>query len=171
MTEKNTLPALYVLTDEYLQAYRTLAELDVPDQVVTDTLEGLRFPLEQKGTAVAQMARNMEELAASIKRAEGEMAARRKAIEARADRLRAYLKENMERAGIQKIESPYFKISIRKNPPALVIPPGAQIPDRYMRIPPVPEAEPDRKLIKETLEAGGAVEGCYIQQATRIEIK
>lgn len=165
------LPTLYQLTAEYLVAQQQLLELDIPDEVVRDTLEGLAFPIEQKAIAVAQMVRNFETLAADIKAAEADMAARRKAMEKRGERLRAYLKIELERAGIKRVPSPYFDVKIVANPPSLQIAEGAAIPDAYMRMPPVPMPEPDKKAIKAALEAGTEIDGCHIAHTTRVEIK
>ena len=165
------LPTLYQLTDDYLQAFQRLQEADLPEEALRDTLEGLQYPLEQKSTAVAQMARNMEALAAQIKAAEQDMDTRRNAIEDRAARLRAYLKDCMEKAGMTKIDSPWFTLSIKKNPPALEVAPGAAIPDRWKRIPPIPEPELDKAAIKEALKAGELIDGCRLVQSTRLDIK
>ena len=37
-----SLPALYQLTREYQEAYETLADLNLPEEVMHDTLEGLQ---------------------------------------------------------------------------------------------------------------------------------
>ena len=74
--------SLYAIADEYMQAVSTLSDLDLPDEVIADTLESLQYPLEQKATNVAMFARNLEATADAIKEAEGDMAKRRKALDA-----------------------------------------------------------------------------------------
>ena len=39
---KNNLPALYEVANEYLEAVSKLSDLDLPDDVVADTLESLQ---------------------------------------------------------------------------------------------------------------------------------
>lgn len=165
------LPALYVLTGEYLAAAEKLAELDLPEQVVRDTLESLTGPLEEKATNVAQYARNLEANAEAIASAIAGMESRRLALAKRAEQLRAYLKENMERAGITKIESPWFVLSIRKNPPGVTVFDRDAIPDAYMRIPEIPLPQPDKGAIKSALKEGKDVPGARLEQGTRIDIK
>lgn len=165
------LPALYELTEEYLEAEEKLRDLDIDDETIRDTLEGLQFPIEQKATNVAFVIRNMESLAEQIKQAEQQMAARRKAIEKRAESIRSYLLHNMERCEISKIESPYFKISIRQNPAKVVIDDPVRIPCEFYRYPDAPPPEPDKKAIKEVLESGGFISGAHIEKTKRIEIK
>jgi hypothetical protein len=66
-------------------------------------------------------ASEVRDLAAQIKEAELQMQARRKSVEKRAASLREYLHANMEKAGIQKIECPWFVVSIKKNPASVQV--------------------------------------------------
>lgn len=163
--------ALYKLADQYTQAVEKLGDMDLPDDVVRDTLEGLAGELELKATNVAMFARNLEASAAAIKSAEAEMAARRKAIENRAAGIRSYLQAQMERTGISKIECPHFKLALRDNPPAVVIDAESQIPIRFMRIPDPPAPSPDKKALADALKAGEDVPGCHLARGKRLEIK
>lgn len=165
------LPALYTIANEYQEAAARLAELDLPEEVVKDTLEGLAGDLETKSTNVAMFVRNLEAMAEKMKEAEAEMAKRRMAIEARTERVRAYLKENMDRTGITKIECPYFTLKIAKNPAGVRVIDAAAIPDEYLRFPPIPEPAPDKTKIKKALQDGTVVPGCELEQGTRLEIK
>ena len=167
---KNDL-ALYQLADLYLLDLQKLADLEIDEQTVADTLEGLSGELEVKATNVAAFARNLEASAEAIKRAEVQMELRRKAIERRADRLRVYLKDNMERCGIQKIEGPHFQIAIKKNPPAVHVEAQELVPAEFFKTPPPPPPALDKKAVAEALKAGQDVPGCRLDQGTRLEIK
>lgn len=163
--------SLYALTGEYLAAADKLAELDLDEQTVADTLEGLQGTLEVKATNVAMFVRNLDASAEAIRQAEADMAARRKAIQARAERVRRYLLENMERAGITKIECPHFALSVRKNPPSVAIVSEADIPPEFLRTPPPPAPTPDKKAIADAIKAGRDVPGATLQTTNRLEIK
>lgn len=163
--------ALYQLADLYLQDLQKLAELDLDEQTVTDTLEGLSGDLEVKATNVAAFARNLEASADAIKGAEAQMAARRKAIERRAEQLRKYLKDNMERCGITKIESPQFALAIKKNPPAVHVEAPESVPAAFFNVQPIPAPVMDKKRIADALKAGQDVPGCRLEHGTRLEIK
>lgn len=165
------LPTLYQLTDDYLTAFAQMQEAEIPDEVIRDTLEGLAYPIEQKATGIAQMARNFESLADQIGEAVKMMQARAKFAKNRADRLNAYIKEQMERAELTQIPCPYFVLSIVKNPESVVIEDPGLIPDEYKRLPPVPDAEPDKALIKTDLKAGKLVPGCKLDRTTRLQVK
>lgn len=163
--------ALYQLADLYLADMQKLADLDLDEQTVTDTLEGLSGDLEVKATNVAAFARNLEASAEAIKNAEAAMSARRRSIEKRAESLRSYLKMNMERVGILKIESPQFCLVIKKNPPAVHVEAPELVPAEFMKTPPPPPPMLDKKAVGEALKAGKDVPGCRLEQGTRLEIK
>jgi hypothetical protein len=165
------MTALYVLAQDYRAAADKLADLEMDEQTIADTLDGMSGDLEAKAIGTAMVARNMQALAASIKDAEAAMAARRKALDARADRLMAYLLANMQHAGIQKIECPHFTLAIRQNPAAVVINEPGLIPAEFMRQPEPPPPAPDKKAIAEALKAGSDVPGAHLSRGVRLDIR
>lgn len=162
---------LFQVAAEYRSMADRLSDLDLDEQTIIDTLESESGELTTKAQNVAFVVRNLEASADAIKEAESQMAARRKAIEKRADRIREYLKAGMQIAGISKIESPYFTISLRRNPPTVDVFDASQVPEQYMRTPPPPPPAVDRKAISDALKAGEDVPGCRLTQSERIEIK
>ena len=165
----NTLPALYQIADIYLQDLDKLNDLDLDEQTVADTLESIQGDMQEKCTNVAAYIRNTESLAEQIKQAEQAMAARRNALENRADRIRQYLLDNMLRTGITKIESPWFKIAIRDNPESVEI--TGAVPPEYMRQPEPPPPAPDKAMIKADLKDGKQFDFARLTRTQRIEIK
>lgn len=163
--------ALYQLAENYLQAldFLTDPELDLPIEAINDTLEGLSWELEEKAVNVTKFLRNMEATADAIKQAEEAMAKRRKALENRAKCLKDYLKGNMERTGISKIECPFFKLSIQKNPDSVNIVDEATIPEQFKEQ--VISWKIDKTAIKEAIKAGRAVPGAVLVNGTRLAIK
>lgn len=165
------MTALFVLAQEYRAIADRLADMECDDQTVSDTLESVNAPIEQKAVAVAMVARNFDALAASIKEAEAAMSSRRKAFENRADRLRSYLLANMVFASIKRIESPHFALTVRANPPAVDVFDAAQLPAEYLRQPEPPPPAPDKAAIKEAIKAGVLVPGARITQSQRLDVK
>jgi hypothetical protein len=163
--------SLYQLSGDYLAIANKLSDSDLPPEVINDTLESLSGELEEKCTNVALFVRNLEATAESIKAAEKQMADRRKAIENKANSIRQYLQVNMQRTGITKIESPYFALTIKKNPPSVVIDDVEAIPSEFMVTPAPPPPAPDKKAIGEKLKAGEQVPGCHLEQGERLDIK
>ncbi len=163
--------SLYQLTNEYQLIQMKLLESDFDEQTIADTLEGASGDIEAKSINVAMFIRNLETSAEAIKQAEKEMADRRKAIEKKADSIKQYLKDNMQRCGITKIESPYFALTIKKNPPSVVIDDVGAIAGELYVYPDAPSPYPDKKAIAELLKAGKEVNGAHLEQADRLDIK
>ena len=160
---------LYELTGQYTQALATLDDMDLPAEVVTDTLEGLKGSLEEKSLNVARFFQNVESSIVAMKDAEKRMAARRKAAENRVTRLRHYLKYNMDASGIVRIECPDFVIAIQNNPAAVVIDSADALPDDYTVE--KTTVSPDKKLIKQAIQDGYTVTGAHLETGTRLVIK
>lgn len=162
---------LYQLTADYATALATLGDLDLDEQTITDTLEGLKGTLEAKAVNVAKYAANIEAAAEAIKDAEMRMRARRQAYENRAARLKLYVKLNLEAVGLTKIDAPEFAITIKHNPPSVVIEDQSKIPAAFLVIPEAPPPSPDKKRIAEALKGGHDVPGARLDNSkTRLEI-
>lgn len=163
--------SLYQLSGNYLEALEFLTdpEADLPAEVINDTLEALGGELEDKAINVAKFLRNMEAAAEAIKAAEADMAKRRKTLENRAKWLKDYLKGNMEDCGISKIECPYFKIAIQKNPAAVNIMDESAIPGQFKEQ--VITWKIDKTAIKDAIKAGGTVPGAELSSGTRLAIR
>lgn len=170
MTSRSDL-TLYALSDKLLIAQEQLAASEFDEQTIRDTLEGLEGEVAQKMEQCLSVYRNLDALTEQIKMAEVDMAARRKTIENRAEWLREYVKEQMERTGISKIECPYFVAKIAKNPPRVVVDSLAEIPKGFLHYPPPPEPSVDRKAVAEAWKRGEAVPGTHMEQGTRLEVK
>ena len=167
-----TLPALYEIAEVYRKALETLGDLDLDDQTIKDTLEGLQGDMQAKSQNVAAFCLHLESLSEAIREAEKKMAHRRQVISNRSENIRAYLKTCMETAGISKIECPYFKMQIKRNPPKTVIDDASKIPSEFMRIPPPPLPVPDKKAISDFLkqQPGEHTEWAHQEQGTRLDI-
>jgi len=163
-------PTLYEISAAYRADVEKLANLELDEQTLADTLEGMGGELEVKAQNVVFFARNLEATAAAIKDAEAQMAARRKALERRADSLRRYVFASMQVAGVTKIECPYFRLSIQNNPPAVDVFEPDLVPLEYMVQPETPPMSADRKAIGAALKAGKDVPGCRLTQGQRLAV-
>jgi hypothetical protein len=167
---KNEL-TLFQLAQEYRAITEVLMDSGCDPQTLADTLEGESWELTLKAQNYGMVIRNLEASAAAIKEAEAQMAARRKAIESRCTMLLDRLKQGMELAGVSRLDSPYFAISIQKNPPAVEILDERQIPQAYMRQPDTPPPAPDKNAIAAAIKKGKEVPGAKLTQGTKLVIK
>jgi len=164
------MTSLYEISAAFRKDADLLMDLDLDDQTVADTLESIVGELEVKAVNVIYFCQNLAATAAAIKEAEAKMAARRKALENRADALKKYVFENMKFAGISKIECPHFKLSIRDNPASVEVFDQAQLPADYMREVPATYT-PDKTLIGKALKDGFDVPGAKLVHGQRLDIK
>lgn len=160
---------------ELVGQYRALEHLettdDIPAEVIQDTLEGLTGQLQEKATNVALFIRNLDATADAIDDAAAKMKDRAGVLRRRAESLKEYLLFNMQSSGITKIDSPYFTLSVRTNPPSVVIDNEAEIPEEYKVQPPPPPPRIDKQAIARDIKAGKEVPGCHTEQRQRLEVK
>lgn len=166
-----TSMTLYEVAGDYRRMVDALMDTQDDAKTVADTIEAESYPLEVKAQNVAYAIRNMEASAAAIKEAEAQMAARRKAIENRAQHIREYLKTCMEIANVTKISCPHFAIAIQNNPPSVDVYEPSLIPAEFMKQPVPPPPAPDKTAIKEAIRAGHPMPGAVLVQGKRLVIK
>lgn len=163
------MSSLFVLTNEYRSAAEKLADLELPPEVIADTLESLSGELEEKAQNVGHMVRRFETDAAACKAWAKAASDRAKAIEARAEAMRGYLASAMQACGIEKIEGPGIRLSFRKSS-AVVIDELGLIPAEFMVTPEPPPAAPSKTLIGNAIKAGQEVPGAHIEQRRNLQI-
>lgn len=144
---------------------------EVPPEQIADTLNALEGDINEKAVNVAAFTRNLDASADAIREAAKAMLTRADRIEKRAESVRQYLLFNMQAAGISRIESPWFTLAVRKNPPAVVVDDESALPPEFIVQPPPPAPRPDKDAIKRALKAGADVPGARLMQSERLEIK
>ena len=164
-------PRLFELAAEFRALGNQLHDLDLPPEVITDTLEGEAAALDDKVVAVAMVIRNLDATAAAIKEAEASMAARRKAVENRASQLRDYLLHNMLAAERPKVSSPYLTVTVRENAPSVVIDDMSLLPPELVRTRPAPPPEPDKVAIAAAFRDGLDVPGAHPVRSVSLLIR
>jgi hypothetical protein len=161
---------LYQIADDYLTALDALADReDLPPDAIADTLAGLAGTFQDKAVAVAAYLKTLEAEAAAIEAARKAMERREATLLNHATRLRAYLKGEMERTGLTRLDHPYLALRVQANPPAVVVEDETMLPARFK------EAVTTVKLLKaeigKALKAGEAVFGAHLERTTRLVIR
>lgn len=164
------MTTLYALTEQYRADAEKLADLDLPPEVVSDTLEAMGGELEVKAQNVALMIRSFEADAAAVKQWAKDATARAKAIDNRAESLRQYLERCLTAAGIKKVEGPGVVLSFRSSTAVDVYEPGL-IPAQYMKTPEPPPPAPDKVAIAAALKRGEEVQGARLESRQNLQIK
>lgn len=169
------MTSLYILAAEYRALLATLADGDFDPATIADTIEASNLPddLADKLQNVEYAARNSEAdipaIDAEIERLQARKAGKLKTAQG----LRDYALVCMRTADVQKIETPMFTFSQRKNPPAVVLEDEKLLPAAYWRTPEPkpPVAAPDKAAIKAALQAGTEVPGAKLVQGIKLVVK
>lgn len=164
------MTALFQIAAEYAAAAAAMADSDLDEQTIADTLESLVGDVEDKAVAVAAVIKNIEAEASAIRDAVAAMQARQKAAEARADRLREYLMGALEQCNIRRVSCPHFVVAIKAKSASVVIDDAALLPAWAMTEPKPPEPQPNKIAIRDALKHG-PVPGAHLQSGTRLKIK
>jgi hypothetical protein len=162
---------LFDITDEYRAQLAALSELDVPPEVVQDTLDGLQGELEHKLRAVIAYGLNIRAQAEAEKAAADRMAERAKADNKRADGLLAYALQAMQATGLPGIKTAQWEAKPAKKTASVEITDPNSLPDDFMRHPAPPPAEPDKAAIAAALKAGQEVPGARLVQGWRLAVR
>jgi len=160
---------LYKISNQYQEALAKLSDFDLPDEVVADTLEGLKGELVDKGKNVAAYIRNLEADVYCIKEAAKRMVDRSAVIQRRADYLKNILLQTMRDNEITEISCPWFVIKPKKNPPSVNILDANMLSKKYKSE--IFTVKIDKKLIASDFKQGAVVAGAELTQGWRLDIK
>jgi hypothetical protein len=161
---------LYPIAEDYLSALEALAELDdLPPEAIADTLEGLSGAFQDQAAHVAAYLRTLDAEAAAIADARKAMERREEALRRHAGRLRDYLKGQMERTGIARVQNPWVSVRVQSNPPSVVIEDETLVPERFKQ--PMTTIKLLKSDIARALKAGEPVFGAHLKQTTRLVIQ
>lgn len=168
-----TSVALYTLTSQYRALADQLAGMDLDAQTVADTIEasGLSDEITAKAQGIEMVARSMEMHTPAIDAEIERLQKLKKHRQALAKGLRDYLLTNMQAMGIERIDAPLFKLSVRNNPPAVEVYEPALIPAAFMRQPEPPPPVADKKALAEALKRGDEIPGVRLTHGTRLDIR
>lgn len=106
---------LYELTNDYLALLEAIDNDEIPEEAIADTLESITACIEDKADSIACMLKNLDAECIAIKAEEASLAERRKAKERQHERIKQYLSDTLQSAGLDKIETARNRITFRKS--------------------------------------------------------
>ena len=106
---------LYELTNDYLALMQAIDNDEIPEEAIADTLEAITACIEDKADSIACLLKNLDAECVAIKAEEARLAERRKAKEKAHERIKQYLSETLQRAGLDKVETARNRITFRKS--------------------------------------------------------
>jgi hypothetical protein len=158
---------LYKLADQYNQVWEMVTDDDADLQTLQDTLESIECAVEIKAHNAAALVRTLESSADQIDLEIKRLQGRKKALENRADSIKAYIKTQLEAMGLDKVKTPAFTVAIQNNPPSVVVNDPALVPAAFQIV----KYDLDKKAISAALKAGEQVPGCELAIGKSLRIR
>ena len=153
---------LYQIKENYLEL------LNLEDESLADTIEGLEGDLLDKADNISCLIKALKCEAEAISNEAKTLQERAKAKLNKADRLTQYLFDTMKQLDKPKIETTRNVLSIKKNPESVKTLEDFYN-DEYMKE--VVNISLDKAKLKEDLKAGIKVDGAWLEQKERLEVK
>lgn len=162
---------LYEISEEFQRLYEMADEMELTEEDIKDTVEGLEYELEEKADAYAVVIRSLDGDSASLKAEIDRLTARKRTIDNNIKRMKQSLETAMKAADRPKIKTKLFSFGIQKNPPAVKIDNPGAIPAEYL-IPQEPKI--DNAAIKKMLKGLEKNEFClwaHLEQTEGLRIR
>lgn len=164
------MTSLYQIAKDFSEQLDDLFDPETGEAL--PAFEEFRVMLGNKANAVAAYVLNCESDAAQAKDAIKRIKALQTAYERKAEKLRAYLADNMKTVGIHEIKASdgsfVVKLYVDRDE-SVVIEDGAKFAPELCNDPKPPE--PSKTKIKNAILAGEPVAGAYIVRKDRLTIK
>ena len=164
---------LYELTHDYLALIEAIDNDEIPEEAIADTLESITACIEDKADSIACLLKNLDAECKAIKAEEERLAERRKAKEKAHERIKQYLSDTLQRAGIDKVETARNRITFRKSE---VVEVAEDVFTSWARMHrddllTYSAPKPNKTEIKKALKDGIAIEGAELRINQNIQIK
>ena len=162
---------LYNITNKFAELMDRAENGELTEEEYNELGFEIAQELQTKGANVIGYIRNTELLIEAMKSEEKRISDTRKMGEAKLDKFKQYVKDNMERLGLDKIPTELGTLSIVKNPMSVEIEDETAVPEEFKTI--VQTVKVDKTAIKNHFkEIGEVVAGVQIvDNKTSLRIK
>ena len=161
------MAALY----EIAAQYREVLEMEPAneDELAAQmaALNDIEGELTEKADNIVRFLRNISAEADALKAEESRLYERRRALENKYERLKAYLAAQLMTAGLRELKAGLFKLRFQPTTPAISIIDESAVPEKFHRV----KIEIDRLAIRDALKAGEEVPGIKIERGEALVIR
>ena len=163
--------SLYNITDKFIEIMDKVQDGEITEEEYNELGQELAVALQNKSIGIIGYIQNKEALIDAVDTQIKRLQELKKAESNSIDKFKQYVKENMEKLGIQKLETEIGKMSITKNPLSIEIQNEDEIPAEFKQE--VVTTKIDKTAIKNYFkETGEIVPGIkIINDKTSLRIK
>ena len=161
------MASLYEIAGMYRSILDMEPETDDEFGAMMTALDEVQGELSEKADNIVRYMRNLNAEAEALKAEETALYKKRRAVESKAERLKAYLAAQMTLCGLKELEAGLFKLRFQPTTPAISIVDESVVPEKFRRV----KIEIDRLAIRDALKAGEEVPGIEVQRGEALVIR
>ena len=162
--------SLYNITNSFITLFEKAENERLTQEEIQEQGNELALALKNKSTSIIGYVRNLDLTSEAIKNEIDRLTIMKKAIDNKNTKFKEYVKENMERLDLPKIDTELGTLSIAKNPASVEIFDETLISDEYKKE--KVTVSIDKTSIKNALKAGKDVQGArLVEDKTSLRIK
>lgn len=163
--------SLYNITNKFVELMNKAQEGELTEEEYNELGEELASELQKKSSSIIGYTQNEEALIEAIDNQIKRLTEFKKAKQNNIDKFKQYVKENMERLEISKIETELGTLSIAKNPMSVEIENEYEIPSEFKQE--IVTVKIDKTAIKKHFkETGEIIKGiAIVDDKTSLRIK
>jgi uncharacterized small protein (DUF1192 family) len=154
------LSPLYALASDYKQLLKLADSDEVSAEAVEETLKSIEGQFNEKAQAVLIVANSFDHHVAMLDAEIARLKSLKDSYTSKQASLKEYLRVNMERTEISKIQCDLFSITLRKGSPVVNVIDESALPDDYVTVKTV--VSPDKRAIGAALKAGEEIPGAEL---------
>ena len=161
------MASLYEIAWMYRQVLDMEPESDDEFGAMMTALDELQGELTDKADNIVRYIRNLSAEADALKAEEAALYKKRRAVENKAERLKAYLAAQMTLCGLRELKAGLFKLRFQPTTPAISIIDESAVPEKFHRV----KVEIDKLAIRDALKNGEEVPGIELQRGEALVIR
>jgi FKBP-type peptidyl-prolyl cis-trans isomerase len=149
---------LYTLTNEFMEIVKYMEDLELDPEVLQDTLDSMKAPIEEKVENMVKYMKSLEALADAKKLEAKRLSESASADLKKAEFFKNYMADNLNKAGIKKLQAGVFSLAFKTGSEITVVD-ESKLPEEYWAVQdPVlkPIGKPQlKKLLQSGIEIPG----------------
>jgi len=170
MIAADSLPTLWSLGEEFVQLVVLLEDPESDPAEVEAEMQRVAGDITRKAHGVATVIGALESLAAFQKANADRLAAKAKANQSHADRLRSYALSCLQALELDRLETGTHTFVVRQNPGRVEVVDASAVPSEFQRT--VITTTVDKKAVMDVYKQDGElVPGTEIVKSSRLELR